>query len=114
MPPFSNQSLSVRYLDLRGFTHLGGRQYYNDQQCSSLIRSPLGNQCQFLIIEVEKRTNIIDLVSKMNHLRTLNVRCCDRQENNDQLIKWLQSRLPSTCTIAKDSRCSEDIRLWIR
>ncbi|CAF1021567.1 unnamed protein product, partial [Rotaria sordida] len=114
VPPFSNQSSSVRYLDLRGFNHSGQCQYYNDQQCSSLIRSPLGNQCEFLIIEVEKRTNIIDLVNKMNHLRALNVRCRDRKKNDDELIKWLQARLPSTCSFAKDSRFSNDIRLWIR
>jgi hypothetical protein len=114
MPPYSNQSSSVRYLDLRGLTHSDDNQYYNDQQCSSLIRSPLGNQCEFLLIEVDKRTNIIDLVNKMKHLRTLNVRCRDRQNNGDELIKWLQHHLPSTCTFAKDSRFSNDIRLWIR
>ncbi|CAF1002006.1 unnamed protein product [Rotaria sp. Silwood1] len=114
MPPFSNRSSSVRYLDLRGFNNSGDYQYYNDQQCSALIRSPLGNQCEFLVIGVEKRTNIIDLVNKMNHLRALNVRCCDRKKNDDELIKWLQSRLPSTCSFAKDSRFSNDIRLWIR
>jgi hypothetical protein len=113
MPPFSIRSSSVRYLDLRGFTHLGDLQYYNDQQCSSVIRSPLGNQCEFLLIEVEKRTNIIDLVNKMNHLRALNVRCRDRKRNDDELIKWLQPRLPSTCSFAKDSKFPNDIRLWI-
>jgi hypothetical protein len=113
MPPFSIRSSSVRYLDLRGHTQSGSRQYYNDQQCSSLIRSPLGIQCQFLLIEVEKPTNIIDLVNKMNFLRTLNVRCRDRKKDDNELIKWLQHHLPSTCSVAKDSRYSEDIRLWI-
>ena len=114
MAPFSIHSSSVRYLDLRGYTQNGDNHYYNDQQCSSLIRSPLANQCQYLVIEVEKRTNIIDLVNKMNSLRTLNIRCRDRKRNDYQIIKWLQQRLPSTCSIAKDSKHSEDIRLWIR
>lgn len=113
MPPFSNHSLSVRYLDLRGYNNSGHSQYYNDQQCSTLIRSPLGIQCEFLVIEVEKRTNIIDLVNKMTHLRTLNVRCHDKR-NDNELMKWLQVRLPSTCSFAKDARFSNDIRLWIR
>jgi hypothetical protein len=64
MPPFSIRSSSVRYLNLQGFTPEGDYQYYNEQQCLSLIRSPLGQQCQYLIIEVEKRTNIIDILTK--------------------------------------------------
>lgn len=51
----------------------------------------------------------------MKNLRTLNVRCLDRKKNDDELIKWLkQQNLSSTCTIAKDSKYPEDIRLWIR
>jgi hypothetical protein len=114
MPPFTSLSLSVRYLDLRGFTDTAECQYYNDQQCLALIRSPLGIQCEHLLIEVEKRTNIIDLVTKMNNLRSLNVRCRDRRKNDDELIKWLQHHLPSTCSFAKDLKSSNDIRLWIR
>lgn len=114
MPPYSNRSSSIRYIDLRGIDQFGQSQYYNDQQCLSLIRSPLGSQCQHIVIEVEKRTNIIDLVTKMNNLRTLNVRCRDRKKNDDDLIKWLQARLPSTCSFAKDSKFSNDIRMWIR
>jgi hypothetical protein len=114
MPPFSILSCSVRYLDLRGYNHCNLRQYYNDQECSSLIRSPLGIQCEFLLIEVEKQTNIIDLVNKMKYLRTLNVRCRDKTINKYNLIKYLQHRLPTTCTIAKESKSDEDIRLWIR
>ncbi|CAF3929128.1 unnamed protein product [Rotaria magnacalcarata] len=113
MPPFSSRSSSVRYLDLRGINQSGQSHYYNDQHCLSLIRSPLGSQCEFLRIEVEKRTNIIDLVNRMNHLRTLNVLCRDRKRNDD-LVKWLQARLPSTCSFAKDSTSPNDIRLWIR
>ena len=115
MAPFSIRSPSVHHLDLRGINNSDNRHYYNDQQCSTLIRSPLGIQCQILLIEVEKRSHIIDLVNKMINLRALNIRCRDRDKmNDDGLIKWLQSRLPSTCTIAKDSRSSDDIRLWIR
>jgi hypothetical protein len=114
MPSFSSRSSSVRYLDLRGFTNTGECQYYNDQQCLSLIRSPLGIQCEYLLIEVEQRTNIIDLVTKMTNLRSLNVRCRDKRENDDELIKWLKNYLPSTCSFAKYSKFPNDIRLWIR
>lgn len=114
MPPFSLRSCSIRSLDFQGTDHSGSRQYYNENDCSSLVRSSLGSQCQYLRIEVEKRKCIVDLVSRMKHLRTLNVRCRDRKSNDDDTIKWLQRCLPSTCTFARDSRHPQDIRLWIR
>ena len=49
----------------------------------------------------------------MSNLRTLNVRCRDIKTSNNELMKWLKPRLPSTCTIAKDARFPNDIRLWI-
>ncbi|CAF1116807.1 unnamed protein product [Adineta ricciae] len=114
MAPYGNQSSSVRYLDLQGWNHFSDYQFYNEQQCSALIQSPLGKQCEHLLIEVDKRANILDLVKKMKQLKTLNVRCRDRKSNSDELMKWLQFRLPSTCTFAKDIRSSKDICLWIR
>lgn len=114
MPPFALRSSSIRYLDLQGRNHSGVGQYYNENDCSALIRSSLASQCEFLLIDVEKRKNIVDLVNKMKHLRTLNARCRDRKSNDDDTIKWLQRSLPSTCTFARDSRHPEDIRLWIR
>ena len=114
MPPFTNEHASVRYLDLRGLTSTNHHHCYNEQQCLNLIRSPLGNQCEYLQIEVEKRNNILDLVKKMPKLRTLNVRCRDRKPNDQELIKWLRDRLPSSCSLAKDSPSSNDIRLWLR
>ena len=114
MAPFLHRSSSVRQLDLRGRTPAGANQIYTDQQCTALIRSPLGIRCEFLQIEVETRTSILDLVKKMAHLRTLNVRCRDRQSNDQELLKWLQARVPSTCSFAKDSSVPSDIRIWIR
>ena len=116
MPPYALQSSSIRYLDLRGTNQLHTNQYYNGNQCSALIRSPLAIQCEFLIITVEKRAHIIDLLQKLKHLRTLNVRCLERKSNDDDTIKWLQSQrsIPSTCSFAKDSKYPGDIRIWIR
>ena len=114
MPQFSLRNSSVRYLDLQGTNHSNEAQYYNEQQCTSLIRSSIEMQCQYLLIQVEKRSSIIDLVNKMTHLRALNVRCRDSGKNDGELKKWLQPRLPSTCSFAKDSKTTNDIRLWIR
>lgn len=114
MAPFSNENASVRQLDLRGLRPSRLHHFYNEQQCFVLIRSPLGSQCEHLQIEVEKRTNVVDLVKKMPKLRTLNVRCQDQKPNDQELIKWLQNHLPSSCSLAKDALSPNDIRLWIR
>ena len=50
----------------------------------------------------------------MPHLRVLNVRCRDGRKNDGELRKWLQPRLPSTCSFARQSKTPNDIRLWIR
>lgn len=114
MPPYDTYCSSVRYLDLQGQDQSGERHCYNEQQCLALAQSPLGKQCEHLLIEVDKRANIADLINKMKQLRTLSVLCRDRKGNGDELIKWLQSRVPSTCSFVRDPTPTHDIRLWIR
>jgi hypothetical protein len=71
-----------------------------------LSRSPLGIHCEVLSIVVENRESIIELINMMSNLRALNVICRDDTLNplrssstTDELIKWLQLRLPATYTI---------------
>ncbi|CAF1158979.1 unnamed protein product [Rotaria sordida] len=116
MISFQYRSISIRQLDLQP---LG--DWYNKQDCQTLSRSSLGIQCQTLCIRVENRACIFDLVHTMTNLRSLNVRCRDDTWNehmtsdNDELIHWLKTYLPSTCTITRDSYSqSRNLRLWIR
>ncbi|CAF2982610.1 unnamed protein product [Rotaria sp. Silwood2] len=116
MISFQYKSTSIRQLDLQP---LG--DWYNKQDCQTLSRSSLGTQCETLCIRVENRSCIFDLVYTMANLRSLNVRCRDDTWNeqitsdNDELIHWLKTYLPPTCTITRDS-CSQsrNLRLWIR
>ena len=61
----------------------------------------------------------------MPNLQALNVHCEDDNWNEeedlltststkDELVKWLRQRLPSTCTITRDTYYVHDILLWIR
>jgi hypothetical protein len=107
-------SASVRQLDLRECN-----RWYSNQECLTLISSPLGRQCEALRINVENPRNILDLVTKMNNLRALNVRCESDKENersatNDKIVEWLQHCLPSTYTVIRHSCHKLDILLWIR
>lgn len=70
---------------------------------------------------VQNRTNIINLINTMIHLRVLNVYSQDDQ-NNDELIQWLKHHLPSTCIISRNKKHTytaqsvevKTILIWIR
>jgi organic hydroperoxide reductase OsmC/OhrA len=82
-----------------------------------LSRSEIGKQCEVLLINVEQRTNIIDLVNNMNNLRALIVRCREDIElgqRREKLVQWLQQYLPSTCTISNSIENNNEVRSWIR
>jgi hypothetical protein len=117
-----NTSTSVRRLDLQASPFYNDWCWFNDQRCAILSRSSLGVQCQTLLINVENRTNVLDLVNTMMNLRALNVQCKDDRWNDknnpssseDELLEWLRHHLPSIYTITRDSYIINNIRLWIR
>ncbi|CAF3711173.1 unnamed protein product [Rotaria sp. Silwood1] len=117
-----NRSLSVRRLDLQGYDEDWlVERWFNDEECAKLCCSSLGIQCEVLLIRVEDRATILDLVNRMTNLRALNIKCRDDpfNETNDQssstedeLVKWLKECLPSTWTIARHP--ADFVRMWIR
>jgi hypothetical protein len=116
MELFEYRSMSIRRLDLRPLS-----EWYTNQECTTLSHSPLGTQCEVLLIRVENRTCILDLIKTMSKLQAMNVRCRDDTWNkqltakNDELIKWLKHHLPSTCMVTRDEHSIySNIRLWIR
>jgi hypothetical protein len=117
-----NTSTSVRRLDLQASPFYNDWCWFNDQRCAILSHSSLGVQCQTLLINVENRTNVLDLVNTMMNLRALNVQCKDDRWNDknnpssseDELLEWLRHHLPSIYTITRDSYIINNIRLWIR
>ncbi|UJR32775.1 hypothetical protein I4U23_020235 [Adineta vaga] len=109
---FNIDHSTIRELNLQGPDIV-----YNQEQCDKLAYSSLGQQCQILFITVAKRTNIIDLVNNMKHLRSLIVRCIEEnsiQTDDENLIEWLRQQLPITCSISKSKEVHNNIRLWIR
>jgi hypothetical protein len=73
---FQLTSSSVRRLDLI-MAQVFHRAFFSNEDCFSLINSPLGRQCEVLLIEFENRRNILDLIDKMPQLRVLIFRCKD-------------------------------------
>jgi hypothetical protein len=78
---FNITNTSIRRLCLNHFRYLP-KQCFNADECLALADSQIGQQCEVLAIEVETRSNMADLVARMNHLRAL------------------------TCAIQEDSSCS--------
>jgi hypothetical protein len=115
---FNLRSPSIRRLHLYGFG------CFNDEQCSSLTRSSVGIQCEVLCITVKDRVDVLNLVSRMNKLRALNVRCQNdkwKKENDDssstedELVQWLQGCLPKTCVITRGNTNNIFfIQIWIQ
>jgi hypothetical protein len=95
--------------------------YFNEEECLILTRSPLGVQCEVLLILVNNRESIINLVQNMHNLRALIVKCLDDEydkrsaltENNDEVIEWLKARLSSTYLIVRDPKTDSNIIMWI-
>ena len=105
---------------------------FNEEECLTWSRSPLGIQCEALFIWLNNRQSITNLVRNMINLRALNIYWNDdkvfqhsQQTNNndenhnkkrqvlDELVQWLKDRLPPTCMIVNDSDKINNVRIWI-
>ncbi|CAF4345093.1 unnamed protein product, partial [Rotaria magnacalcarata] len=75
------------------------------EECTILSNSSLAAQCEVLLIDVESRTDILQLINVMPNLRALSVRPKDNESNQlqsweitENLIEWLHKNLPSNYT----------------
>ena len=122
-PPFKGlHSVSVRRLDLIRFNFNDQVYHFDEKECIELSRSPLGIQCEILIITVRNRGNILTLLNSMPNLRSLYVHSLDHywptngsvSSAIDGLVQWLRQQIPPTCAVTKDENDSFGIHLWIR
>jgi hypothetical protein len=107
MSLFKCTNKSVHLIDLHDYNHC-----FNEEECFTLIHSPLGLQCEVLSISVNNRENIIYLVKNMMKLRVLHIYGIDKEIN--QLVQWLKDHLPSTYLVVNDSQYGHNtIIIWI-
>ncbi|CAF3874115.1 unnamed protein product [Rotaria sp. Silwood1] len=113
------RSRSIRHLNFITKSS-SNRTHFNTIECNILAYSQLGYQCEVLLIRVENRMNILNLIKTMKNLRSLIVQCNDDIWNNkdissinDELIEWLRMCLPSTYSITRDKNEVLNIRIWI-
>jgi hypothetical protein len=115
LPSLEYTNTSVRQLIFSEY------QYFNDEECIKLTSSLLGIQCEVLSIVVKNRTSVLNLVNTMKNLRAIRVRCGENKwgqsllDRKDDFVKWLQYRLPSTCSISRaNSTFNNYVFIWIR
>ncbi|CAF1019433.1 unnamed protein product [Adineta steineri] len=94
--------------------------YFNNDECTDLAYSQLGQRCEVLVIKIENRNNVLILINIMKNLRSLVVQCkvdtWDKRNtslNEDELVEWLRLSLPSTYSICRDTNETSYIRIWI-
>lgn len=116
---FELTSQSIRRLDFIDIL-VDQSLYLNRDDCNSLINSSLGIQCQVLLIRLKHRNLVLDLIDKMLNLRLLIFECEDDSEifstfssSKKELIRWLQSHLPSTYSILRHPKKRFRIQIWI-
>jgi hypothetical protein len=116
---FQLTSSSIRRLDLI-VAQLHHGTFFSHEDCMDLINSPLGRQCEVLLMEFENRTDIIHVIEQIPNLRMLIFRCKDVILNylkspsiNKNFIRWLKQNLSSKSTILTNPSGGSKISLWI-
>ncbi|CAF4292924.1 unnamed protein product, partial [Rotaria magnacalcarata] len=75
-----------------------------------------------LLINIENRSIVVDLIENMPNLRALTFQCQDDRWGDtneallieDEFVQWLKNRLPSHCLVIRDENELSAIQLWFR
>jgi hypothetical protein len=93
--------------------------YSNATFFSMLANSPLGRQCEVLMITVDLQTNILDLVRQMPNLRALTIQYKIDEwgteglsSGKDELVKCFEAQLPLTYFVQTQQQGNGQIRTW--
>ncbi len=84
-----------------------------------MIQSLLDDRCKVLLINVQNRTIIFDLVQKLPTLRALIFQCQDDRWgdtsviDDDELLEYFKSHLSSNHLITRDESELSSLRIWI-
>jgi hypothetical protein len=118
LSPIQTSILKYTNKSIRRFDLINCIDCLNEEECIILTHSPLGIQCEVLSICVNHRPSIIYLVKNMPNLRTLIVKCTNKNNDDDfciakELIPWLKVRLPSTCLITNELDDMHRVLIWI-
>jgi hypothetical protein len=115
--PLKITSNSIRQLDFQSSHYPSRDRCFSTQQCAAFLSSPLAIQCEVLLIVVDSRRNIFELLNRMPNLRALKVECqLDRSNYTEPSLRLLGQWMRSGYSRAfiDDLSRNEIIRVWIR
>ncbi|CAF3248120.1 unnamed protein product [Rotaria sp. Silwood2] len=94
--------------------------YFNGVECAALTSSPLGRECEILVIHIEFQASVVYLVNTMTNLRAITIYFkYDENENlplaKAELNECIQNYLPTRCSISNYMHHGNYARLqlWI-
>jgi hypothetical protein len=125
---FSLETLNIKSQSIRRLEFFQNTQYdlryFNANECVLLARSSIASQCQVLMIDIDNRTNIIELFQTMPNLRVMHVRYKNARnpdgdqpiETMDSFVQWLHDHLSFKFTYSIDQSSSHSfyVNLWIQ
>ena len=118
---FELRNSSVRRLDFYTKESMLFNWYFDREQCRTFAFSSFGQQCETLLIDVEDRTSILELIDRLPNLRALTIQCQDdgyaRKSSSTgraELVQWLTERLPASCSISREKDHTSILHIWIR
>ena len=118
---FQLKNPSIRRLDFFTKESMLYSTYFNREQCIALAESTLGQQCEILVIDIEHRTFILELINRMQKLRSLTFQCKEDKwkykssgTTIDELLQWFHEHLPRTYLLSRHVEKKSIFQLWIR
>ena len=116
------KNASIRRLDLFNKDSMICDWYLSHEDCIALANSSIGQQCRTLVIELQERRSILELIERIPLLQSLTCRCkgdppypwSDKESMPDTLLEWLHQNLPRTSVCSRRIDQPSIIHIWIR
>ena len=109
----------VHHPSIRRLNLIVSDGHFYGSDCIPFIQSLVDRRCEVLLINVEQRQIVLELLEHFPHLRSLIFQSQDDRWDEtdgmeqDDLIQWLTARLPSTFSVTRDDHAASAVRIWI-
>ena len=114
-------SMSITNTSIRRLDLIADDGHFYGLECLASIRSIFDDRCEVLLINLEQRTTVPELLKNLPNLRALVFQCQDDRwgesleasTGEDELLDWLRCHLPAEFSIVRDESEPSAIQLWI-
>ena len=114
-------SMSIKNTSIRRLDLITDDGHFYGLECLALIHSIFAERCEVLLINLEHRTTVLELLKNLPHLRALIFQCQDDRwgesdeisTGEDETLDWFKCQLPAAFSIVRDESEPSAIQLWI-